>query len=387
MEKLIIKNFGAIRDIAIDLKDLTIFIGETGTGKSTLAKLISIFRDHPSSWLDRFFQEKLRYHLIDSFLEESSYTKYQSEEGVFTYEKGKVYWELSESIISKMVKLAQNEEIFLDNKETNLKQSKNTSVLEKLLEIVCNEVIYIPAERSVVSFLSEKYAALDRKELIGLFPKALLDFTGYFNEISFNIRTLSIDLFNVTYQKENGKDYIALSNDKRFLLSESASGLQTLVPTLLIFEYFSQNERKKSYIFEEPELNLFPIAQKLLVELIAEKVLNHGHKMVITTHSPYILTALNNLVYAYQVGQKEPSKVEKLVKRELWLNPQNIASYSVEKGTIRSIVSEELQQTKVEEIDGVSSLINSICDELLEIEVGEENDTDSLEVEVTSDEL
>jgi predicted ATPase len=45
MERLTVKNFGPIKDVEIKLSKLVIFIGETGTGKSTLAKLISIFRD------------------------------------------------------------------------------------------------------------------------------------------------------------------------------------------------------------------------------------------------------------------------------------------------------------------------------------------------------
>ncbi len=42
MERLIVKNFGAIKNIELELKKLTVFIGETGAGKSTIAKLVSI---------------------------------------------------------------------------------------------------------------------------------------------------------------------------------------------------------------------------------------------------------------------------------------------------------------------------------------------------------
>ncbi|OQX99939.1 MAG: hypothetical protein B6I24_01125 [Bacteroidetes bacterium 4572_128] len=43
--RLIIKNFGAIKDIDIEIKSLTIFIGEQATGKSTIAKLLAIFNE------------------------------------------------------------------------------------------------------------------------------------------------------------------------------------------------------------------------------------------------------------------------------------------------------------------------------------------------------
>lgn len=45
IEKLIVKNFGPIKEAEIDLTKYVVFIGDTSTGKSVLAKLISIFRD------------------------------------------------------------------------------------------------------------------------------------------------------------------------------------------------------------------------------------------------------------------------------------------------------------------------------------------------------
>src|SRR5690554_4749715 len=44
MERLRVKNFGPLRDVDIELKNINIFIGTTSSGKSTIAKLISIFK-------------------------------------------------------------------------------------------------------------------------------------------------------------------------------------------------------------------------------------------------------------------------------------------------------------------------------------------------------
>ncbi len=46
MEKIIIKNFGPIKDIELEIKDINVFIGSTSSGKSTVAKLIAIFREN-----------------------------------------------------------------------------------------------------------------------------------------------------------------------------------------------------------------------------------------------------------------------------------------------------------------------------------------------------
>ena len=42
---MIIKNFGPIKNINVNLKKINIFIGEQGVGKSTIAKLYSCMQD------------------------------------------------------------------------------------------------------------------------------------------------------------------------------------------------------------------------------------------------------------------------------------------------------------------------------------------------------
>jgi predicted ATPase len=43
--KLIVKNFGPLKDIEIEVREMITFIGAQASGKSTLAKLLSIFED------------------------------------------------------------------------------------------------------------------------------------------------------------------------------------------------------------------------------------------------------------------------------------------------------------------------------------------------------
>lgn len=45
MESIYIKNFGPLKEVEIqDIKKVTIFIGESGSGKSTIMKVIALFR-------------------------------------------------------------------------------------------------------------------------------------------------------------------------------------------------------------------------------------------------------------------------------------------------------------------------------------------------------
>ena len=45
MEKIIVRNFGPINELNIEIKKFTVFIGTQGSGKSTISKLLTICRD------------------------------------------------------------------------------------------------------------------------------------------------------------------------------------------------------------------------------------------------------------------------------------------------------------------------------------------------------
>ena len=61
--RLIVKNFGPLKNIDIELKDVTVFIGPQATGKSCLAKLVNIII---SSWFKEKSDDEFYKHLTDS---------------------------------------------------------------------------------------------------------------------------------------------------------------------------------------------------------------------------------------------------------------------------------------------------------------------------------
>ena len=92
------------------------------------------------------------------------------------------------------------------------------------------------------------------------------------------------------------------------------------------------------FIIEEPEQNLFPETQMdFLYYLLSE--INHGrnHHLVLTTHSPYILYALNNCMLAWLVKDKIDSKEELDVKSlQFALNPQDVSVWSLKDGYLKN---------------------------------------------------
>ena len=57
MQKLIVRNFGPIKELDLEIKDLMLFIGEQATGKSTVAKLVYFFKSLREKLIEYLFEE------------------------------------------------------------------------------------------------------------------------------------------------------------------------------------------------------------------------------------------------------------------------------------------------------------------------------------------
>jgi len=97
MEKIEVKNFGPIEQVAIQIKDINIFIGTTSSGKSTVAKLISIFQSETFESIITFneFHNLLADYNIDFTISKNTFIKYEKDDFVI---------ELKNSTISSNLK-------------------------------------------------------------------------------------------------------------------------------------------------------------------------------------------------------------------------------------------------------------------------------------------
>ncbi|MCP4701970.1 MAG: ATP-binding protein, partial [Gammaproteobacteria bacterium] len=142
------------------------------------------------------------------------------------------------------------------------------------------------------------------------------------------------------------------------------------VPLLLMLldAFYAGEER--SITIEEPEAHLFPYSQYRLIEFIS-RCYNGGHgggKFVITTHSPYILTSFNNLLFAHQIAglsEDAASRANAIVSEPARINPENFSAYYIEDGILRSILDKGLIADN--EIDDTSEDIAEVFDHLLAI--------------------
>lgn len=259
------------------------------------------------------------------------------------------------------------------------------------------EVIYIPAGRSMMTLFSSQlmymYSVMndDQKRSLDYCTQNYLERIMQLKpSFSNSVETLikdKIELTDIKINKENleqcadlmkqilhgeyrnvdGEERLQVSQDKYVKINFASSGQQEAIWILNVVFYYLLNNKKTFFIIEEPESHLFPDAQKLMTEFIS-LAKNGGNKVLLTTHSPYILGTINNMLYANRISKKvNKSKVVKIMNRLKWLQFEKLSAYYVESGVIRSCLDKEFESIDNEVIDGVSDVINSDYDRMLEL--------------------
>lgn len=178
-------------------------------------------------------------------------------------------------------------------------------------------------------------------------------------------------------EPDSNIDYLEMNDGRRVQLTHCSSGQQEALPLTLILEnlpFFPAGLKGRSIYIEEPEAHLFPRSQRDIVNLIATvyNTRKENLQFVITTHSPYILTAFNNLLQAGILAQgaspETLAKITQLVPESQFIDPQEIAVYQIANGTAESIILEDTGLINAEVIDAVSQELAIQFDALLEIE-------------------
>lgn len=401
-KRLIVKNFGPIKSVEIDLKKINVFIGPQGCGKSTLAKVISF-----CSWLDKrrsddgvyvgAYKHLMYYHKLQDYFHDDTLIYYQGDNIVYTYG-----WPKDDEMLLDGFEIGNT--LHVDDKEL---------ILFSLRPSVNPKVIYIPAERNFVSAVPNLQNYIESDDSLHGFILDWYRAKNKYNESNpLGLLNLGVKFFSVGPVS----DYILLEGGKSVRLNASASGFQSVVPLVAMVDWlssgiykeekpFSAAEEKKitellndlsgvtnsvelqkyqqrlkgilegkvythtQFIVEEPCQNLFPDAQKDLIYYLVSS-LDHGknHRLVLTTHSPYVLASLNNLIYAHNVGQSNREEVQKIIPSYCWVDFDDINVMFIYDGRAESIMDEELRQIKAERIDGISAVLNEEYEKLLELE-------------------
>jgi predicted ATPase len=380
-EKLIVKDFGPIKNAELDLKKVTVFIGPQGSGKSALAKLVAIFRDshfliraNTNENLNIFFQN----FNLQNFNKKQSVFEFKTDTYYVNYNNETFDVGIHEQLIEQKqyetyggLQYADFEKYMKESKQKNVSPEQelvDTTLLTLAFDTQILKAKYIPTDRYLVSSISSSLWGFTDSNIA--LPKSMTSFGKNFEFARRTMVKFNSSVLGVTYKFENNEDRVYFNEQEFLTLSESSSSSHAVIPLQLVVEYLRNTEKKNQFIVEEPELNLFPTAQKNLVQYLVQSCSSKENHLHINTHSPYILSAINNLIFAYKVAHEVPEKayeVAQIIPREQWLNPDDVAAYYVADGTVKSIIAEKHGLIGENELDAISEDISGERDQLFKI--------------------
>ncbi|MDR0415444.1 MAG: ATP-binding protein [Prevotellaceae bacterium] len=386
MQKIAIKNFGPISNAEIEIKKVVALIGDNATGKSTIIKLIStflwiekaLFRGSEEKWFEKQNRLKtffLPYHRIENYLNSTSDIEYYGVAYNIRY---------------------NNEKISIEPKK------KHTYQLP--------QIMYVPAERNFLTYLRSTND-LKSEGALQDFERELFNASSSLN----GALTLPIGGFEIEYSKRHEMLYVR-DKDHKIKITEAASGLQSSAPLYIVSDYLSKivqnnghseamtsgsirkfqkeineilnNENlsekqkqiaisalsgkfnKKAFIniVEEPEQNLFPVSQVQVVKSLIQICNSNDHnKLVISTHSPYVLTIFNNLLFAQRAVEKNgeiEAEASQIAGKEIRLKSDDFSAYAVTKDgsnghIVKSIVDETTGMIAQNYLDTASEILGN----------------------------
>ncbi len=166
---------------------------------------------------------------------------------------------------------------------------------------------------------------------------------------------------------DNGIQYIAESSEDRqqtfkLGLHASSSTVKTLFGLVFYLNYIAAPG--KTLIIDEPELNLHPDNQRKLARILAEAT-NRGLRIILSTHSDYIIKEFNNLIMLFNEFEDKDMIMQKFgYEKSQILNPQKVAAYMFADHTISKIEINENEGIIAETFNDVINQYNDSNDEI-----------------------
>lgn len=390
MKHLVIRHFGPIKEVDMDLRRVNIIIGPQSSGKSTILK-IACFCDwmerqieltqNPDKYCDsNFFIENLiGFHKLEGYLQQETYIRYENDAVSFDYSE--------------------------KNKKCTFKWNE-----AKRWKYKRTKIAYIPAERNLVAAIPNWYQVNMNKDNILDFMKE-----WEFARKAFLKGEQILDLpVKYEYNAYNQGDRIKLENGKELDLTVASSGLQALTPLYVMLRYLTSEYYKEAHtnveqdmlrqnlhevvakecagltkgeqqniidtiltphhtdlFVEEPEAHIFPSTQKSFVYSLVEMLNgNVQHTCFLATHSPYILTAFNNIILAGEtmaMSKEKADKVSVIMPKRQTLCYDEVAAFEMSNGRNHSIMDEDFRLISADAIDAASQEISNDFEYLLNI--------------------
>ena len=286
-----------------------------------------------------------------------------------------------------------------------------------------SKLSYIPAERNLVSAvqnINDTYKAKERDSIFNFIQEwyEAKDTYGSDNKLTLSLTD------DFKYYSDNGLDYVVLPNGKPITSFYASSGVQSIMPIDVMTDYvmgvvgkvvkFSMSDlmnrlmesldtnvrnenvhgahevteeelapirEKMKYqsaqlFIEEPEQNLYPDAQRKLVQNLirhlkaVKSIGKHRSMVVLTTHSPYVLSILNVLIADAAAVEKKPGdeRLKDVVDESTLLPTDAFSAYFINKdGVFEDIKDMEIPMLSGINLDSVSDWVDEHVGRINEI--------------------
>ncbi|MGC8494351.1 MAG: AAA family ATPase [Syntrophobacteraceae bacterium] len=417
MERLQIENFLVVRNAEFSPKKLNVLVGSQATGKSVIAKLLYFFHDLVISALvqcafDQDHSQVFKKCALQNF--EKFFPRYTWEGQPVSIKyvtddlsisitnspkKGahaRVSVEFSKSVQQALgdmrSKLLESNpgmlEMRADSARVRLLASK---LIDSFVRTIGGTSLFIPASRSFFAYLQKNvFAFLSAGVPIDPF---LQDFGAHYESakqayqeqkgwlfedaedraLRAKVDSLGSSILVGRYRHDEGADWIE-RDGRRVDLAHASSGQQEVLPMLVVLSvwpFLKPRGHILTFFVEEPEAHIFPISQQHVINLIGLLSNKRSSKFVITTHSPYILTAINNLIMASNVVDSQPhGKVSSVIDTDCIIKYDDVAAYAVIDGKITDICDSNVRLIDASVIDSASDILDNVFDSLLSMHIG-----------------
>jgi ABC-type lipoprotein export system ATPase subunit len=174
------------------------------------------------------------------------------------------------------------------------------------------------------------------------------------------------------YRHDQRGEKIFYAKDRYVDLNDASSGQQEVIRILQDLYLVFLEKESTFRVIEEPEAHLYPMTQKYLLELLAIVMNYTNSQIIITTHSPYILSVLNNLLYATRVTKLNPNayaEVAQTIPMACWLKADSFHAYALKDGYCHSIVDRETGLIDQNFLDEISEVLGEEFDTLYTMRV------------------
>lgn len=401
-ETIALKKLGPITEAKIEVRPLTVLIGPQASGKSLIAQSLYFFRTLPSRLARKFapgmadakgWQNNVIRELLDSlrgvafgyFADGTAELRYNSDEYI-------------DKLIVKIYKTNRTTKInsFLENVMEELVREWEVAPfkLGHIRSLFTKPEIFIPTERSMFTrFMAREPSILFDNNIQ---PETSIQFAnylmsaqqgyqtyywntdGHYELFKYFVDSQARALSGIAYLPKTGRqawkwrvvdDPEAIANDpeghrrgKATLvpIEATASGQMEAWPFFAVAATYGTAVSGSSFYFEEPETHLHPAAQMEVVKAIA-KLVSHGRRMIVTTHSPFILYLINNMMLNHlslPEGQRD----------DRCLDPNLVTAYRMHDGKAVKIMDHEAEEPLIDsaEFDRISDQLGGEFDAILD---------------------